>query len=224
MRKFILVFLILINGKIYADIDYMWNFGNIGFDYTNTNNEINIGLTILNFYWIETNTGFGLNVSVFDAFKEENDYFISFFPIEIIYTPISYKSFRKTAGGEDVFVNWTVYYRFSWGRFANSPDRNINNIVGIRVSNTTLSLGRSIRKEEKDFTSPDSVFFEYNITDNSFRFGINMDYSHVVGHIMALFIPKKQFRIYLVLQLCFVLDIIGIIYINNRVKKMSNVA
>jgi hypothetical protein len=52
--------------------------------------------------------------------------------------------------------------------------------------------------------------------------------SYSISYLVLLkrndIITRKQFRIYLVLQLCFVLDIIGIIYISNRVKKMSNVA
>jgi hypothetical protein len=186
MRKFILLALLFSTRNIYADINFEWELGEIGFDYTNANNQIYAGFNFLRFNWIESNTGIGINFSVFDSFREENDYFITLSPVEIMFTPISFHSIMG------VFVNWTVYDRFGYGGYWITEGRKLNNIVGIRVSSTSLPIGRNIRKDNKHFITFSSLFFEYNTTENSFRMGFNMDYAQIFLRGLSLFLSSKD--------------------------------
>jgi hypothetical protein len=183
-----LFFLVLLSNKVYANIDFRWNLGEIGFDYSIANNEINIGLNFLQFNWIETNTGIGFNFALLNGFKEKAGPFASLLPVEIMLTPISYRSIE---GG---FVNWTIYDKLCWagGKVSEIGKTIQHNIVGIRISGTTLSLGRNKVKKDGHFFMSRSIFFEYDTIEDIFRIGIHIDYGRIIIDNVGSFFPKEE--------------------------------
>ena len=180
MKKLTIIgLLFLVTIKIYAlDIDYNWSLGQFGFSYSNTNNKINFDFNALEFNWIEAFTGLGIGFKLFDSHfdlfdKDENiyNYYIVLFPIEVQWTPFTY----KTNGNG--YINIGIYDRFGLGGgWDSNPVDRYQNIIGLRLILSSIVMGITKIKDVKNYSWNKTLFFEYNISSQNYRVGFRIDY------------------------------------------------
>jgi hypothetical protein len=112
MRIFIcVVILLVLSGMgIYGlDVDYTWSLGDIGI--ANFNFERNVGYSfrILNWNWIEKNTGLGMGFYLLNQYGYEEGYSWFLLPVEFMWNPLSTR-----LGNRGIYGTLGIYDKIGW--------------------------------------------------------------------------------------------------------------
>jgi hypothetical protein len=162
------------------NVIYLWSVGDIGGEYVPENPDApfpgNYYLTIdlLKFYWVETNTGLGINITALGYRQHNGESSLPFPPLELMWNPLSIKI---NAG----YLNWGVYDRFAWLGPALGQWRALNSI-GTRLVFSSHPFGRIREPHRGIYHANRALFFEYMMNGASsaddtpaFRVGISVD-------------------------------------------------
>jgi len=169
MKKAIcfIVLLAICCSVIYGfDVDFSWSFGYIKVANSNFENNVNFHLGLLNFNWIEKNTGLGLGFSLFEYYG---------LPVEIMWHP-----FSNRIGSSGIYGTLGFYNKIGFGSADTSflreiiRDLRLVNNIGIRYIFSTEPFGRNTGRRSRRYHRNVTVFAEYSMF-NTWRVGISAD-------------------------------------------------
>jgi hypothetical protein len=175
MRNLFAAVFMLVSGSLYAvNIVQLWSIGDIGFEYI-APEGVGLVSNILKFYWMETDTGIGFNLTM-TCYRQYNDE-ISWPlpPIEFIWNPVVI----KTPAG---YLEWGIYDRVAWFSQIAATGR-VTNSIGSRIIFSSHPFGKTPAPHRGTYHVNRVLFFEYEIdnlvsfdpANNKFRVGITVD-------------------------------------------------
>jgi hypothetical protein len=191
MRKIICVVVLLAIcciGIYGADnIDYTWSLGDIGIANINFERNVSYSFSILNWSWIEMNTGLGFGFSLFHTHGYKDKLSAFLLPVEFMWNPLSTR-----LGNTGIYGTLGIYDRTGFG----SSDKGFSsakhpwnffwtNVAGIRYVLSSVPFGRSKEKGKGNYRNNITLYAEYSV-DTTWRVGLTVDY----GTLLALlFLP-----------------------------------
>ena len=171
MRKYFILtcFFILFCAVSYGiNIDFSWSLGEIGIENTNFETKINSFFSVLNFYWMERNTGLGIGVSLFNIHSYYDDHkYVFLKPLEIMWHPFYSRLGRFGRYGTLGIYNKTIMSSIATSGWINS--------TGLRYIISTQPFGRGKDKRRSKYNFNTKVYVEFS-TDKTWRMGITAEY------------------------------------------------
>jgi hypothetical protein len=187
MRKTMCVIMLLAlcgAGAYGLDMDFSWSLADIGIGNINFERNVSYYFNILNFKWVELNTGLGFGFSLFDMHVCRKILSGFIIPVEFMWNPISTR-----LGNSGIYGTLGIYDKIGLGGSdegfpgTKMRDSKWTNVAGIRYVFSLIPLGRSKEKGEKNYRNNLTVYAEYSV-DTTWRIGLSAD----CGSLLALII------------------------------------
>jgi hypothetical protein len=175
------VFLFCTMSAYTLNVIHLWSVGDVSVEYIPENTDVLslenyfVAIDMLKFYWVETNSGLGFNITALGYRQRNSEVSLPFPPLELIWNPLSI----KTPVG---YLNWGVYDRAAWfGRTFNQG--RILNSIGTRLVFSSHPFGRTRAPHHGIYHVNRTLFFEYMMdgffnfggSRNTFRAGLSVD-------------------------------------------------
>jgi len=180
--KIIFLLIVLIVFKLGAqDVKFSWSLGDIGWSYDFINKNDIADLNILKFNILFDN----INVMISTSFlfgtnknnREENEpFYNSFLPLEIIYSPFQWK-----------YANISLYGRGSWENGYTGNVSSPNKVLDGFFGSAGFKIGFLPVKPNifKYSSNAINIFSEYT-THNEYKCGINIDFLTILFIILII--------------------------------------